>query len=388
MEKMKRRLYNFLAAVLAFSCVLGTSACQKSEEPYTPIILENVQKAKNVILLIGDGMGKEHIKAGSLYKGKDLVMQGFPYRVDVETVNVNGEVTDSAASATALATGMRTINGHVGLNANGVKIAETIVDIAAAAGKATGVITTEYLYGATPMGFSAHCDSRSRYGALLDSACSSSNVNLFICDRMGTYRDKITGNGYTLLLDETDKISEMSESKVAALSKIDPKAKSMSIGEDGSAFDRLVTEALEYLSKDPDGFFLMAEGAHIDHGGHANDMTYMLEELFSFDEGVKAVLKWAKDRKDTVVLVTADHETGGLNVKEGFAKGTMNKMVSLDGGMTYVHEYYEWTTTSHSDRDVYCYINGADIDFSAYSFASNDRIKNTDVFQIMKSLLV
>jgi alkaline phosphatase len=343
-------------------------------------------KAKNVILLIGDGMGKEHVKVGAIHKGEPLVMQGFPYCVDIETVNYSGGVTDSSAAATAMATGVRTLNNYVGLDKNEKEL-ETIIDIAAAAGKATGVITTEYLYGATPMGFAAHFPDRNRQPFLLDSALSSSNVNLFISDRFGTYRNKFEENGYRLILNEADKISEASETKVAALSKINPQAKSMSDDPVGVAFDRLVTEALEYLSKDPDGFFLMAEGAHIDHGGHANDISYMLRELISFDDGIKAVLKWAKGRNDTVVIVTADHETGGLNTKEGLEKDNILSMVSLDGGMTYVPEFLEWTSKSHTNRDVYCYVNGADVDFSQYSFASNTRIKNSDLFSIMKSFI-
>lgn len=387
--KQKKYLHSILAAVIAFGCVVGVAACNNpAEGAYTPIILKNVEgKAKNVILLIGDGMGKEQVKAGSIYQGKDLVMQGFPYCVDMETVNYGGAITDSAAAATAMATGVRTINGYVGLDRNGNEL-ETIIDIAAQAGKATGVITTEYLYGATPMGFSAHYNDRDRQPKLLDSALSSGNVNLFISDRYGSYRQKFEENGYRLILNEANKISEASETKVAALSKIDPLAKSMSDDPAGVAFDRLVREALEYLAKDPDGFFLMAEGAHIDHAGHANDMSYMLRELLSFDDGIKAVLKWAQNRNDTVVIVTADHETGGLNLKEGLNKDNFYEMVSWDSGMTYVPAFYEWTSTSHTDRDVYCYVNGADFDYTKYSFASASRIKNTDLFAMMKELMV
>ena len=163
----------------------------------------------------------------------------------------------------------------------------------------------------------------------------------------------------------------------------------MSANANRMAFDRVVTEALEYLSKDEDGFFLMAEGSHIDHGGHNNDMTYMLSELLAFDDAVQAVLEWAKDRDDTVVIVTADHETGGLELKESaFTALNFLETVSNDGGMTYTPVHYQWTTTSHSATDVNCYINGANIDFRNYSFGVSGRIKNTDVFEIMKSLMV
>ena len=162
----------------------------------------------------------------------------------------------------------------------------------------------------------------------------------------------------------------------------------MSANTNRVAFNKVVTEALEYLSKDEDGFFLMAEGSHIDHGGHNNDMTYMLQELLAFDDAVRAVLEWAQGRDDTVVIVTADHETGGLELKDSaFTALNFLETVSYDSGMTYVPKHYAWTTKSHSSTDVNLYINGANIDFRNYSFGSNGRIKNTDVFKIMKGLM-
>ena len=131
-----------------------------SEEKADPaIILENVTKAKNVILMIGDGMGPTQIEAGSLYRNAPLTMQKFPYMTTVETRSASNAVTDSAAAATAFATGTRTANGKVGLDVESNKL-ETIVDIAHGLGKRTGVIATEELSGATPMGFSGHADVR------------------------------------------------------------------------------------------------------------------------------------------------------------------------------------------------------------------------------------
>ena len=109
----------------------------------------------------------------------------------------------------------------------------------------------------------------------------------------------------------------------------------------------------------------------------------MLDELLAFDDAVKAVLEWAKDRDDTVIIVTADHETGGLDL---YPTATHNDL-------TYAYETrlvegFSWTSSGHTATEVNCYINGANIDFSKYSFNMNERIKNTDVFEIMKSLMV
>ena len=369
--------------------VAGNSvAVNEGAEENGPITLKNVTTAKNVILMIGDGMGPQQIKAGELYKEETLTMQNFPYMTTVETRSASDVITDSAAAGTALATGRRTTNGMVGKDPNYLNL-ETIVDIASGMGKSTGIIATEELYGATPMTFAAHAYNRNDKACLLETAATTSNVNLFASYVMEeNYQNIFTNAGYTKI-DSVEDISDSTSGKVFGSYKIKATAPSMSADASKVALDRLVTEALEYLSKDEDGFFLMAEGSHIDHGGHNNDMTYMLQELLAFDDAVQAVLEWAKDRDDTVVIVTADHETGGLELKESaYTALDFLDTESFDGGMTYVPMHYAWTTTSHSAADVNLYINGADIDFRNYSFGVDSRIKNTDVFKIMKGLLL
>lgn len=393
--KTKKILSLVLVGMMAASvCGVGVSLASASNKTAdltatenATITLTNVTKAKNVILLIGDGMGPEQIKAGEIYKGEALTMQGFPYKTTVQTRSASDEITDSAASATALATGKRAINGMVGKDPNYLNL-ETIVDIASGMGKRTGVISTEELYGATPMGFSSHAYNRNDTACLLQTAATTGNVNLFASYVMDeAYQNVFTAAGYEKIAD-VDGISDSTSDKVFGSYVIRADAPTMSANANRVAFDRVITEALEYLSQDEDGFFLMAEGAHIDHGGHNNDMTYMLSELLAFDDGVKAALEWAKDRDDTVVIVTADHETGGLELKDS-AYTALNflETTSYDNGMTYVPVHYAWTTTSHSATDVNFYINGADIAFNTYSFGSNSRIKNVDVFKIMKKLL-
>ena len=193
---MKKTMKQWLALASAGVMTLSMASCSdltgmlaglmggesvesiESVEDDSPIILKEVTTAKNVILMIGDGMGPNQIKAGELYRGEPLTMQQFPYMTTVETRSYNETVTDSAAAATALATGVRTNNGVIGKNPAGEDL-ETIVDIAASLGKRTGVITTEELYGATPMGFSGHAANRGETSTLLKSAAATSNVNFF-----------------------------------------------------------------------------------------------------------------------------------------------------------------------------------------------------------------
>ena len=337
----------------------------------------NVTNAKNIILLIGDGMGPEEIRAGSLFKDGGLYMEKMPNRVLVDTTSADSTVTDSGAGGTAIACGVTTNNGYVGMDVDGDQL-KTIADIAIEQGKRAGIITTEDLHGATPMDFAAHGTNRSDYEWLLNSAAMTSNINLFVSTggTENAYNTFTSVAGYTEI-ESVDDISESEEDKIIGAFPIDPLAASMS----DYSFDRIVKESIEYLSKDEDGFFLMAEGAHIDHGGHSNDILYMLRELLAFDLGVKAAVEWARQRDDTVVLVTADHETGGLALKDG-----VNSDNLLDDDDDGNHLYYSWSTTSHTGVDIYLYVYGFEVDFKQYSkFNDKDRIKNTDVFKIMKS---
>lgn len=396
---MKKTLKQWLALVAAGVMTLSMASCaditgtltglfgggsgseNSVEEENKPIILKNVTTAKNVILMIGDGMGPQQIMAGEVFKGEKLAMQGFPYKTTVETRSASDNITDSAAAGTALATGVRTKNGMVGMSSDSVDLT-TIVDIAHSLGKRTGVIATEELNGATPMAFSGHATSRNNASNLIRSAATTSNVNFFASYTIKPfYREEFANADYETVT-EVDMISESTSDKVFGSYWIKASAPSMSADVAEVAFDRVVVEALEYLSKDEDGFFLMAEGSHIDHGGHNNDIKYMLEELLAFDDAVQAVLEWAKDRDDTVVIVTADHETGGL-----LLDSTATQEQLQEAYATGVKNCYEWTTGGHTATDVNCYINGADIDFSEYSFGTNGRIKNTDVFEIMKKLM-
>ena len=331
-------------------------------------------------------MGPEQIRAGEIYKQEKLYMQTMEQYTKVETVSYYGDVTDSAAAATALSSGNRTINGMVGITPDGKKT-ETLVDIASELGKRTGVITTEELYGATPMGFSAHATSRSDQEVLLNSAAKSSNVNLFASYRVQSFQDPLFecfyDNGYVKVENPAD-ISTSTANKIIGQYNIDAGAESMTIDEMVLSLDGLVSEALEYLSQDEDGFFLMVEGAHIDHGGHQNYMDYMLTELLAFDDAVKYVVEWAKNRDDTLVLVTADHETGDLWVKEDAQYGSIYEY----NDETFEFVNFAWRSTGHSATPVWLFAYGDTINFAEYSsFGNASLIKNIDVFRIAKDYL-
>ncbi len=237
--------------------------------------------AKNFILLIGDGMGQNQTKLYEAFKDKKLVdytdgEEGFyghlfPHKGLVQTDNVKGSTTDSAASATALATGYKTLNGRIGRSEEDTDLL-SITELAASRGMATAVMSTEGSAGATPAGFSAHATDRGDTEEILASqkALRDKHGTLVTCDF----------NVYT----------------AAEL----------------EALKNAVTQNLNTLFADPDGSFMMYEEAYIDKHCHSNDLTMTFKALARFNQTIGLVMEQAFYHPDTAVLITADHETGGL----------------------------------------------------------------------------
>ena len=220
---MKKWLIFIMSACLLLTAACGTfedvSSSQsldsngEQSSSLNDEVIENKKMAKNVILMIGDGMGPNQVRAGEMRRKEKLCMQTFPYHARVSTIAANNAITDSAAAATAIATGTRTNTALVGKDVNGLDLA-TIVDWAKALKKRTGVITTEELYGATPMRFSGHSSSRNNYNELIETAGATSNVDLFVSYSMDTvYGDILRKNGYTEI-EFPENISEAEQDKI------------------------------------------------------------------------------------------------------------------------------------------------------------------------------
>lgn len=363
-------------AGVACSTPLDSGSSQTPQTPahYQEPALANI---KNVILMIGDGMGPNHVKAGEIYKGSQMAIHSMPFSTYSLTRSANKEVTDSAAGATALATGVRTNNGYVGVDTE-QKMLTTIMDIALEEGKRTGVVTTDVMSGGTPMAFAGHCEDRHNDSDLLSSAVKS-GINLFVSYSEDPAFDEtlipFEYGGYTNVQD-VDDISEETSDYVVGAYPITANANLQSADLDEVAFDRVVSESIAYLSKDTDGFVLMAEGARIDKQSEENDFQGMLDEMIAFDNAVQTALNWAKGRSDTIVIVTADHETGGLQLAEDINKENL-------------YSKYSWSTTGHTATNVYCNVYAPSLDFLRYSSEGQaTKIKNVDVFTMMKSFVV
>lgn len=318
---------------------------------------------KNIILMIGDGMGVSQLTAGKIVKGtlnaERLTVGGL-----VTTFSANALVTDSAAAGTALATGHKTNNGMLSLSPDG-KTLKTGGEYAKEQGKAVGLVVTCSLTHATPAAFASHVQSRKMDEAIAKQIAESDFDVLFgggrawflpaPGDELPKELDKIPdayGNkessagqrsdGVNLLdvlrkrmpvAETSDEFYDLGETDSAAalLYSLHPPA----VTERSVTLAELTDKALQILSRDSDGFFLMIEGSQIDWAGHKNNKDWLADEVVDFDNAIGQVMDFAEKHSDTLVIVTADHETGGFAVHAGsVAENRVDAVDFTRGGHT------------------------------------------------------
>lgn len=295
---------------------------------------------KYIILFIGDGMATPQrmiAEEFSLKTGKGkLAINSLPYHATTRTVSSNSLVTDSAAAGTAIACGAKTVNGRIGLDPAGKRL-ESVAEVAKKKNYKVGIISTMVINHATPASFYGHRSSRHQYYELgLDLI--NSNFDLFAGGGINHSSKKAKGKGkvkvpaaaktslYELARKKGYKtISEKKEflalkpgcgKFIYSVSKGGMPA-AMDTTADGTTLAELTAKALELL-KNPKGFFLMVEGGTIDSFGHANEAAANLHEVLALDQAVKAALAFQKKHpEETLIVVTGDHETGGMTM--GFA---------------------------------------------------------------------
>jgi alkaline phosphatase len=293
--------------------ILVTVACQHQ----TPEALENIHP-KNIILLIGDGMGLTQIQAATTVNGNSLNLQRCENVGMSKTSSADNYITDSAAGATAIACGVKTYNGAIGVDTQGVAV-KSILEYAEEAGLATGLIATSTITHATPASFIAHEASRNNYEQIASDFLAT-DIDVFIGGGLDNFNKRQDGanlvnqlkdNGYQIALN-LDELQPITSGKVAGL--LNTKAMPSIIAGRGEMLLKASEKALEILSKNEKGFFLMIEGSQIDWGGHVNNIEYVVTELLDFDMVVGAAIDFANMDGNTLVIVTADHETGGLTI--------------------------------------------------------------------------
>ena len=291
------------------------------------------QKPKYVFLMIGDGMAVPQRMIADEFSRKinrgQLAMNTLPFHATTRTVSASSLVTDSAAAATAIACGEKTANGVVGYSKDFSRKLESVAVVAHKNGKKVGIITSVTINHATPAGFYAHRKHRSQYYSIgLDLIASGFEYfgggGVARCDDrespdfQGNIYDLAAKAGYKVVRNKADFV-KLAPGVGKVLASGSPSSLPAGIDQDKSVptLAEFTAKGIELLDN-PNGFFMMVEGGRIDEFGHANCSAENLNEVLAFDQAIKVVLDFAAKHPDeTLVIITGDHETGGMTM--GFA---------------------------------------------------------------------
>lgn len=327
-NKFKKNLIPLaVMTTVAFGSLGGTFSTAEANE-----VKKNDAEIKNVIFLIGDGMGVSYTTAYRYLQDssetkfadrteldKYLVGQQMTYPEDPEQ-----NVTDSASAATAMSAGIKTYNNAIAVDNDGSEV-KTVLEAAKEQGKATGLVATSEITHATPASFGSHDHSRKNMNAIADDYFDEL-IN-------GQHKVDVLLGGGTDLLDRQDR-NLVDEFKNAGFSYVTNKdellkdtneqvlglfaerglPKMIDRTEDIPSLEEMTNSAIDRLNQDKDGFFLMIEGSQIDWAGHDNDIVSAMSEMEDFEKAFKAAIEFAKKDKHTLVVATADHSTGGYSI--------------------------------------------------------------------------
>jgi len=278
------------------------------------------RKPKNVIFLIGDGLGLSQIYAGMIANGNKLNLERCTHSGFSKTYSSDNFTTDSGAGGTALACGVKTKNGMIGMSPDSLPI-QSILELSKQNKLATGIVTTCAVTHATPACYIAHEVNRNMYDEIAADYVNS-NVDVFIGGGLKYFEDRndgrnltneLKGKNYQIAYNLQD-VKAVKTGKLAGLLYDD---QNPSMPERGTMLPDATMSAIQILSTNKKGFFLIIEGSQIDWAGHDNNTGQLIKEVLDFDETVGQVLDFAQKDKNTLVIVTADHETGGFTVLDG-----------------------------------------------------------------------
>lgn len=384
----------------------------------------NLKQYKNVILFIGDGMGTKHVDVGGIFKGGPLsfdvvnekwtyhaysntdsrTSEGFaldtskslidpkqnstlydgtpsPYSPEGSKLGTSGNITtytDSAAGGSALTCGIKFTNSRIGMDIDETSV-ENLVEITKGLNKKAGVVTSDNIVGATPSDFLVHVGERHLSDDIIRGVAHS-KADLVMAQNVedyknnqATYENLFKNQGFDISYNTSS--LDIDSKRILGLfpgvmPKSDPRAPTL---------EELTVFALDYLDNE-EGFFLMVEGSNIDKRSHSNQTKLMLDELLGFDAAVEAATNWADAREDTLIIVTADHETGALYYDEDATQDT-------------IIEDIHWLSTNHSRARVDIAVYG---DISDYIKEYGDNFEeleglpywdNTDIFKLCSSYL-
>ncbi len=305
---MKRIINALSVFILLATTAIMLNSCKSKE-------------TKNIIFIIGDGMGLQEMFAAYTANGGSLNLERVSHVGLQKNYSANKYITDSAASGTALACGSKTNNGMIGVDTS-LNVLESFLKVAERYGMATGLVSTSSITHATPASFIANEESRNSYENIAADFLET-DVDLVFGGGLDHFSKRADGrdltvelkaNGYEVVTD-LESFEAFSGDKIYALTA--PVHNPRVTEGRGDMLPRAVRKALLLLNREDNGFFLMVEGSQIDWGGHKNDQEYVITETLDLDAVVKEALDFAEEDGNTLVVVTADHETGGMVVLNG-----------------------------------------------------------------------
>ena len=356
-----------LFSVLFLSLSLSLFAVQNGDDANAKGIKAAFgnKNPKNIILLIGDGMGlAQSYSAFTANKG-NLAMYMFPVTGFSKTYSSDNYITDSAAGGTAIACGVKTYNGAIGVDPSG-KPAKSILEYAEQGGLSTGLVATYEVTNATPASFIAHQAKRSMEADIAADYLKT-DVDVVIGGGRNYFKphfQTLQDKGYQVK-STLDEIKQVSAGKLAAF-LAEKHMPSMRDGR-GDMLPVATETALRLLSNNRKGFFIMIEGSMIDGECHSNKGEGAIAETNDFDQAVKVALDFAAKNRETLVIVTADHETGGMTLTGGnLQKGEVKTSFSTGGHTSVMVPVFAFGPGAKHFTGVY---------------------ENTDIFLKMKSLL-
>ncbi|WP_372508810.1 alkaline phosphatase [Pseudalkalibacillus decolorationis] len=339
-KKIRKKLLPF--AVIASLVISGTVASTPKVEA-KPDKKHNAE-IKNIIFMVGDGMGPSYTTMYRYIKDdqstKMMEPTAFdPYLVGTQATyswdpyfdggedDVKENIPDSAATATAMAAGIKTYNGAISVDLEQEDV-KTVLEVAKKQDKSTGLVATSQINHATPAAFGAHDESRSNYNDIADDyydgliegehkvdVLLGGGTDYFIREDRNLAKE-FQEDGYSYV---TTKEEMLNADKDQLLGLFAPKGMDKAIDRDEKtpSLSEMTNTALEKLSKDKDGFFLMVEGSQIDWAGHDNDVVGAMSEMEDFEKAFLQAIEFAKKDKHTLVIATADHSTGGISIGRG-----------------------------------------------------------------------
>jgi alkaline phosphatase len=298
----------------------------------------NIKKAKNIIFLIGDGMSISQVSAYRLVQGgpnSRIAVDRFPYSGIVLTHAENAIVTDSASSATAYSTGHKTNNGALGMDSENNEL-ENLTETLDQHGFVSSLLATSEITHATPAAFAAHVDLRWKTDEISAQMIESKVATFLGGGRHFFLPEEMEGKrkdarnlleevkaSHTLLTTK-DEMNDFNDNKLGKVFGLfaDEHLRSIDSPDNHSSEPSLsemlqfaVKRSGQFINNGCKGFFIMGEGSQVDWAGHSNSLEYLKREMQDLDSAVEWAFNYAKENTDTLVVVTADHETGGLLIE-------------------------------------------------------------------------